>query len=323
MSENKHQEAHTGPIKTPKQVFWVSLAAFIVPVFVIIGLVSYVTSGSKSGAGTTQSEEKIAQRLQKIGSVEIVLDEGDRPLKTGEEVYNAQCAACHATGVSDAPKFGDAGDWQPRLDQGYETLLKSSLEGKGAMAPQGGGAFSDLEIGRAVVYMANAAGGNLSDPADGGAQEAEAAEEAAPAAAEEAASTALAEQPAAGESDSGRDVAEAAEPAEAAAPKANETEANETEADEQASAAAAGDAPDLTVGKALYNKACMVCHAAGVAGAPKLGDKAGWAPYIATGMEAMVKVAIEGKGAMPPRGASNATDEELRAAVAYMVSESQ
>lgn len=318
MSENKHQEAHTGPIKTPKQVFWVSLAAFIVPVFVIIGLVSYVTSGSKSGAGTTQSEEKIAQRLQKIGSVEIVLDEGDRPLKTGEEVYNAQCAACHATGVSDAPKFGDAGDWQPRLGQGYEALLKSSLEGKGAMAPQGGGAFSDLEIGRAVVYMANAAGGNLSDPAEEGAAsdeaaaEAPAAEEAAPAAevaapAAEAEAPITAEQPAAGESDAAQDV--------------TETVAAETE--QAAPAAAAGDAPDLAVGKALYNKACMVCHAAGVAGAPKLGDKAGWAPYIATGMEAMVKVAIEGKGAMPPRGASNASDEELRAAVAYMVSESQ
>lgn len=314
MSDNKHEEAHTGPIKTPKQVFWVSLAAFIVPVFIIIGLVNYVTSGSKGAAGSTQAEEKIAARLQKVGTVEIQLDEGDRPLKSGEEVYTAQCSACHATGISGAPKFGEASEWQPRLGAGYEALLKSSLEGKGAMAPQGGGAFSDLEIGRAVVYMANAGGGNFADPAEEGAAAAAetpaAAAEEAPAAETPAAEPAPAvEQPAAGESSAGNEVGTPTEaPAEQAAAPA---------------AAPAGDAPDLTVGKALYDKSCMVCHAAGIAGAPKFGDKAAWAPYIATGMDAMVKVAIEGKGAMPPRGASSASDEELRAAVAYMVSEAQ
>ena len=56
-----------------------------------------------------------------------------------------------------------------------------------------------------------------------------------------------------------------------------------------------------------------------MAGAPKFGDKAAWAPFIATGMDAMLKVAINGKGAMPPRGASTATDDELRAAIQYMV----
>ena len=63
----------------------------------------------------------------------------------------------------------------------------------------------------------------------------------------------------------------------------------------------------------------MACHGTGVAGAPKFGDKAAWAPFIATGMDAMLKVAINGKGAMPPRGASTATDDELRAAIQYMV----
>ena len=63
----------------------------------------------------------------------------------------------------------------------------------------------------------------------------------------------------------------------------------------------------------------MACHAAGVAGAPKFGDKAAWAPFIATGIDEMLKVAIAGKGAMPPRGASTASDAELRAAIEYMV----
>ena len=72
-------------------------------------------------------------------------------------------------------------------------------------------------------------------------------------------------------------------------------------------------------GKALYDKACFVCHAAGVAGAPKFGDKNAWAPFVATGIDAMVKVAISGKGAMPPKGGSTASDDEIRAAVQYMV----
>ena len=62
----------------------------------------------------------------------------------------------------------------------------------------------------------------------------------------------------------------------------------------------------------------MVCHAAGVAGAPKLGDKAAWAPRLAQGMDTLAQSAIKGKGAMPARGGSSASDADLRAAVEYM-----
>ena len=173
MSDNTHDEGHSSPIKTPKQLFWVSMAAFVLPVFIIIGLVSYVTSGNKTAPGASDMERAIALRLQKVGTVEI--RDANRPLASGEEVYKTQCAACHATGVSGAPKFQNAGDWGPRLGQGYAALLNSSLKGKGAMAPQGGGNFSDLEIGRAVVYMANAGGGKLAEPAAPAASGAEAA----------------------------------------------------------------------------------------------------------------------------------------------------
>ncbi|MEN9539843.1 MAG: hypothetical protein RLZZ126_2078, partial [Pseudomonadota bacterium] len=71
---------------------------------------------------------------------------------------------CHATGAANAPKFADAGAWGARIKTGYEALLTSALKGKGAMAAQGGGDFEDLEIGRAVVFMANAAGGKLAEP---------------------------------------------------------------------------------------------------------------------------------------------------------------
>ena len=85
-------------------------------------------------------------------------------LKTGEQVYQGQCVACHGAGVAGAPKFGDAAAWGPRIGSGYEALLNSALKGKGAMAAQGGGEFSDFEVGRAVVYMANKGGAKFDEP---------------------------------------------------------------------------------------------------------------------------------------------------------------
>ena len=157
-----HEEDHTGPIKNPKQLLIAVFFSFVVPIFAIIALVYYVVSDAKPAAGTVNMEKSIAQRLQKVGSVEI--RDANRELKGGEAVYNAQCAVCHAAGVAGAPKFGDIGLWAPRINTGYEALLTSALKGKGAMAAQGGGDFEDLEIARAVVHMANASGGKFDAP---------------------------------------------------------------------------------------------------------------------------------------------------------------
>ena len=74
-------------------------------------------------------------------------------------------------------------------------------------------------------------------------------------------------------------------------------------------------------GKAVYDKTCVACHASGVANAPKLGDKAAWAPRIATGKDALLASVIKGKGAMPPKaGAADLKDDDLKAAIDYMVS---
>ena len=100
-----------------------SLASFVIPVFIIIGLVFYVTSANKTAPGASDSERSIAERIQKVGAVEV--RDANRPLKGGEEVYKAQCAACHAAGAAGAPKFGDAGAWGPRFKQGLETLVTS------------------------------------------------------------------------------------------------------------------------------------------------------------------------------------------------------
>ena len=76
-------------------------------------------------------------------------------------------------------------------------------------------------------------------------------------------------------------------------------------------------------GKALFNAACIACHGAGIAGAPKVGDKAGWAARIAQGNAVLYDHAIKGfqgkAGVMPPKGGSAAPDADVRAAVDYMV----
>ncbi len=162
-SSTAHEEGHTGPVKNPKQLLQMVFFSFVIPIFGIIALVYFVVSGNKPGAGADTSEKAVAMRIQKVGSVEI--RDANRPLKAGAEVYAAQCAACHAVGAAGSPKFGDAAAWAPRIKTGFESLWNSALKGKGAMGAQGGGDFTDIEIGRAVVHMANAGGAKFAEPA--------------------------------------------------------------------------------------------------------------------------------------------------------------
>jgi cytochrome c5 len=160
-----HDEAHTGPIKTPKQLAWAVFFSFVVPVIVIVLLASYVTTSAKPAAGSSAlTPEAVAARIAPVGRVEFKDVNDAASMKTGDQVYQAQCAACHAVGAAGAPKFADVSAWGPRIKEGYEHLLNSALKGKGSMGAQGGGDFSDFEIGRAVVYMANQAGGKLAEP---------------------------------------------------------------------------------------------------------------------------------------------------------------
>jgi len=73
-------------------------------------------------------------------------------------------------------------------------------------------------------------------------------------------------------------------------------------------------------GKSVYDATCMVCHAAGVAGAPKAADRAAWAPRLKSGMPALYASSMKGKNAMPPKGGNLAlSDADVKAAVDYMV----
>ena len=89
-------------------------------------------------------------------------------------------------------------------------------------------------------------------------------------------------------------------------------------------AAVAPAAAPAKSGKAVYDTACMACHATGAAGAPKLGDKAAWAPRIKAGMDALYASSLKGKGAMPPKGGNTAlADADVKAAVDYLVAGSK
>lgn len=160
-----HEANHEGPIRTPKQLVIAVVASFVVPIVAIIMLANFVNFGDKSGAGSDgMSQEAVALRIQPIGSIVIKDASAAAVLKTGEQVFQAQCSACHTSGAAGAPKVGDAAAWGPRLKTGYELLLTSALKGKNAMGAQGGGEFSDVEIGRAVVYMANQSGAKFDEP---------------------------------------------------------------------------------------------------------------------------------------------------------------
>jgi len=246
--------------------------------------------------------EAIAERIKPVADVAIAGQTPAEPAaaakpaaaaapakaapQTGEQVYKAVCATCHQTGVANAPKFGDQAAWDAHIKEGLEPMVKIAISGVGAMPPRGGNPnLSDLEVTRAVVYMANAAGASFKEPA-------------APAAAKAAAAPAAA--------------APAPAPA-AAAPQAPAPTV-------AAAPASAPAAPAAGKGKEVYNKACVVCHAQGVAGAPKLGDKSAWTPRLAAGIDTLYANSIKGKGAMPPKGGQlQLADADVKAAVDFMV----
>lgn len=289
MSNTQPHEEHQSPIKTPKQLIVTIVLSFVLPIIVILLLVKLVTAGDQVGAGSnTLSPEATQKRIAPVAKLDLVDASGPKVFKTGEQVYKAVCAGCHDAGAAGAPKFADAAAWSAPIATGLQSMIASVVKGKGAMPAKGGNpALDDFEIARAVVYMANSAGGKFAEPAEP--KPAEAAAAPAP-----AAPMAAAPAPAAPKAMAA--TATAATPAAAAAPATND------------------------VGEKLYKQACAACHVAGVAGAPKFADKAAWAPRIATGMDALVASVIAGKGIMPAKGgAAGASDADLRAATQYMV----
>ncbi len=354
-------------IKTPRQLATILFLSFLVPVVLII-LVTKAVMSTRAPDPAVLAPEAVAARIKPVADVAVQAGESAAAsgAQTGEEVYKSACAACHQTGVANAPKFGDKRAWAGHIAEGLDAMVKVAISGIRGMPPRGGNPnLSDLEIARAVIYMANAAGASFPEPAAPAAEAKPAAVSAARGAVERERSGEQIVQgtcgtchltgeggapkigdkaawskriargleavtlsairghggmPARGgladltdpevrkailymfESGGGKIVPAASAPALPAPP------------------ASAGGAASKGDGKAVYDKACIACHQAGVAGAPKFGDKAVWATRIKQGIETLYTSSIKGKGAMPPKGGQVAlSDADIKAAVDYMV----
>jgi cytochrome c5 len=285
------------PIKTPQQLIVVVALAFIVPVVVIILLVTFVDSGMKRGAGSeAMTSAAVTERIAPVAHESAIDPNAPKTLKGGEDVFKAVCTTCHTAGVAGAPKFGDASAWAPRIKQGEATLWDHALKGFKGMPAKGGDTdLEDVEVERAVVYMTNASGGKLADP---------------PLPSATAAAAPQAPAPALGSTPDPSVVAAVAAANSGATPKPVAL-----------ASGAAGD--DTAAGQKLFQAICTACHTAGIAGAPKFGDKAAWAPRIAKGLNTLYDHAIHGfqdpGGVMPPKGGSSASDDDVKSAVRYMV----
>ena len=279
-------EEHSSPIKTPKQLIFVVLLAFAVPI-TIAGLLSQLVTSGEKGMG--DNSDHVLARIQPVGTVVLAEATGPKGMMTGDQVYGQVCKTCHEAGLAGAPKVGDKAAWGKVIAQGEKTAFDHAINGIRAMPPRGGNSdLTDDEVKRAVVFMASKAGATWTAPP--------------------VAATAAAAAPA----------ATPAKAAPAAAPAPAVTAAAPAPAPAAAAPAAASD------GKKIYETTCVACHGAGLAGAPKFGDKAAWAPRIKTGMPTLYQTAIAGKGAMPPKGGNlSLSDADVKAAVDYMVGASK
>ncbi|WP_019915826.1 c-type cytochrome [Methyloversatilis discipulorum] len=155
-------EEHETLIKTPQQLIAVVVLSFVVFVGLGVLVAQYVSSGYKGASNP--DPEVVSRAIQPVAQLALGEPEAKGP-KTGEQIYKGACAACHDAGMAGAPKLGDSGAWASRIATGLDALVKSAINGKGAMPAKGGNAsLSDEEITRAVAYMGNKAGANFAEP---------------------------------------------------------------------------------------------------------------------------------------------------------------
>lgn len=275
-------EPHQPPSKTPRQLVIVVVLAFAVPIVLVLLLANLATTGMRAGAGSANSEA-VAERIRPVAQVNIGQPAGEaKAEKTGEQVVQSTCGACHQTGAAGAPRIGDKAAWGPRIAKGEKALLQSALHGLRAMPAKGGNPdLSDTEVERALVFMANQAGAHFNEPA-----------------------------PSRGTATATAAAAPAASPA-PAAPAVSASPAQPT-------AAAKGG----KTGEQVVQGTCGACHQTGAAGAPKIGDKSAWGPRIAKGEKSLLQSALKGLNAMPPKGGNaDLSDVEVERALVYMANQ--
>jgi len=246
---------------TPQEVIISVVAGLFAPlvaIFLIVQLVLGIQQEHKPDTTSEAAQKATLARIKPVAQLAALDANAPKVEKSGQEVYDAVCTSCHTPGALGAPKFNNKGDWAGRLGQGYDTLIKHAIEGIRQMPARGGdGDLSDIEVARAVAYMANSAGASFKAP-------------------------------------------------EAAAP----------------AAATASAKPDPVKGKVVYDANCAACHATGVAGAPKPGDKAAWSARLGQGYAGLYDNALKGIRGMPAKGGNaDLPDADLAHAVGYLFAE--
>lgn len=160
---------HDFPKTTVTQFVLALLGGLLAPLlvfFLLFQLIMGIQSKHIADSDPAVAAARVLERVQPVGEVQLTeVSAGPRVHKSGEEVVNGICAACHASGAMGAPKIGDKSGWAPRLSQGYDTLVKHATEGIRMMPARGGNPdLSDTEVARAVAYMANTAGASFKEP---------------------------------------------------------------------------------------------------------------------------------------------------------------
>ena len=150
------------PIKNWKQLVVIVALAFVVPITIIVILSQYVTSAP---TGAEENDEAVLRRIKPVGDVQLALPSGPKGQLSGEQVYDQVCKTCHEGGLAGAPKVGDNAAWARVIAQGLAPTVDHAIKGIRAMPPKGGNPdFEDIEVERAVIYMANRSGGSWKEP---------------------------------------------------------------------------------------------------------------------------------------------------------------
>lgn len=132
----------------------------------IILILAFTSKSPLDTYATAQNNNPLAERIRPVVTLDDILGpQGEQSMdstvaevKTPASLYQGACLACHASGVANAPKFGNKAAWEPRAALGLNVLVQTVISGKGAMPPKGGSAYSDEELRSVIEYMLSEAG---------------------------------------------------------------------------------------------------------------------------------------------------------------------